>query len=332
MPRAVRQAVSKLRPDFVAVELDKSRGAKYLDRLPPSLWGRAAMVLPADEAQAVLAKPTTELQIDDGLMQGIKEKLRDAPASHEAFLQATRDIFARSSDNSLAMNVFALHEFRQRCAGDWGRDAMAAVEAAAKAGKPLLFCDFPQEWTLGKVVPVYNRAWVEARQQQLDYLSDLSRALRALSAEEKILAECVVSGRGGDLPILGYGLGLCRPAVGPAEAEARTLWLAERDPAIAAAVEAAMEGRARSASGGPASLQAARRALLVVGCNHVEGVAQHLMGAHGYEAAPEPAGGWPGSGRGTTLGSSTRGGASRRRPPSFGKRRASSRSGRRVHD
>lgn len=327
VPLAVRQTILKLRPDLIAVELDKARGVKELEKLPSALWGRAAMLLPADEPQVVDTGAASQLRLDQDLVERIKSSFGAGLGSPETIVQAVRDIFSQSSDSSLAMNVLALYEFRFRKVGDWGRDATAAVEAAAKVGKPLLLCDFPQEWTLGKVVPLYNEAWVRARQQRLEYLNDGSRAVRALVAEEKILAECVLSGHGGDLPLFDYGLGLCRPAVGLVEADARALWLNERDPAMAAAVASAVgEGRARSASGGPASLKAAKRAVLVVGCNHVEGVARCLESTHGYVLVSEPVGGWEGSAAGKR---STPSSPGRRGPSSMARSRGMGRGGKR---
>lgn len=323
VPLAVRQTILKLRPDVVAVELDKDRGVKELEKLPSSLWGRAAVLLPAEEPQGVDQGAFSELSLDQQLVERVKSSFGDGLGSPETILEAVRDIFAESSDSSLAMNFLALYEFRFRKVGDWGRDATAAVEAAAKAGRPLLLCDFPQEWTLGKVVPLYNRAWVQSRPQRLEYLRDGSRAMRALVAEEKILQECVLSGHGGDLPLFDYGLGLCRPAVGLVEADARALWLSERDPAMAAAVAAALgEGRARSASGGAASLKAGKRAVLVVGCNHVEGVAQCLESAHGYAVVSAPSGGWEGvaaSKRAAPQGPGRRGASPTTRPRGMGR-------------
>jgi len=328
VPFAVRQMIAKLRPSLIAVELDKERGVKELEQLPSDLWGRAAVLLPADVPQTGDVGSALELQLDQDLVERVKSRFGEGVGSPETILQGVRDIFAQSSDSSLAMNFLALYEFRYRKVGDWGRDATAAVQAAAKAGRPLLLCDFPQEWTLGKVVPLYNRAWVQSRQQRLEYLDDGSRALRALVAEERILADCVLTGHGGDLPLFDYGLGLCRPAVGLVEADARALWLNERDPAMAAAVAVALgEGRARSASGGPASLSAGKRAVLVVGCNHVEGVAHCLESSHGYEVVPAPAGGWEGRAGGKRDASSS---AGRRGPASMIRPRGMGRGGRRA--
>lgn len=297
VPAAVRQAIRKIRPDLVAVELDKARGNQELQKLPSSLWGRAAILLPAKELDAAAMGRIPELRMDEGLLRQVKDSLGAGPMGGEGFVRAMQEIFARSSDGSLAINFLALCEHRFRAAGDWGQDATAAVEAAAKAGTPLLFCDFPQEWTLGKVLPLYNSAWVQARRQRLDFLNDKARAVRALEAEELIRKDCVVAGHGGDLPALDYGLSLCRPAVGLVESEARILWLAERDPAMAAAVDDALAGRARSVSGKAAVLNAAKRAVLMVGCNHVEGIAKQLIATHGYQAVATPTGGWPPRGR-----------------------------------
>eukprot|EP00435_Cladocopium_sp_Y103_P075460 s386_g58.t1 len=140
---------------------------------------------------------------------------------------------------------------------------------------------------------------VAARDQRLKFLEDLDVAARFLQAEEAMIRDAVMSGHGGlaafgprDLSSLDYGLGLCRPAVGFAEAATRRLWLEERDPAMANAVTSALEGRARILEGTEA-LGAKQRAVLQVGCCHVEGIVKSLQEQHGYKVVPEPQGGWP---------------------------------------
>ncbi|CAE8631176.1 unnamed protein product [Polarella glacialis] len=311
VPAAVSQILARLKPDLVAVELDKARGSRELEGLPAALWGRASMLLPDNSPQSPDAfQIPDELRVDEDLMKRIKAGLGKNVVSVPRYVEALRAIFTQSSESCLAMNVMALDEFRYRQGGDWGRDATAAVEAAAKAGKPLLLCDLPQEWTLSRVVPAYNSAWVQSRQQRVRFLEDEdgNRAARFLEAEASIIREAVLAGHGGDLPALDYSLGLCRPAVGHVEAQARSLWLAERDPVMAEAVASALEGRARSAGGGPAALGSAKRAALQVGCNHVEGIAKALVANHGYQVVNSPAGGWQGTSVAATSKSNQRSG------------------------
>lgn len=323
VPSAVKRTIARLKPDIVAVELDRDRGMKELNNLPANLWGRAPVALPADQKPVAGGGVPEELKVDEELMQRIRGGLGSGSISQESTIQATRQIFADSSDRSIAMNFFALQEMCSRSAGDWGKDVSATVEAAAKAGKPLLLCDLPQERTMSQVVPIYARAFAQARQERLQYLNDGSRALRALAAEEKLFADCLMSGRGGDLPRLCYGIGLCRPAIGWVEAEAQSVWLQERDPAMAAAVDAALSGQARSASGQLSPLKPAKRAVLMVGCYHVLGVANCLEKTHGYQLVSAPKGGWDGP-SGTSA--STSGG----RPVRPGTRREQKRGGRRT--
>jgi len=319
VPSAVKQTIAKLKPDVVAVELDRNRGMKEVNKLPANLWGRAPVALPADQTPVAGGSMPEELKVEEELMQRIQGGLGSGPISQESTLQATRQIFADSSDRSIAMNFFALQEMCSKSAGDWGKDMSATVEAAAKAGKPLLLCDLPQERTMSQVVPIYARAFAQARQERLQYLNDGSRALLALAAEEKLFADCLLSGRGGDLPDLNYGVSLCRPAIGWVEAEAQSVWLQERDPAMAAAVDAALSGQARSASGDLSPLKPAKRAVLVVGCYHVRGVASCLEKAHGYQLVSAPRGGWDGPSTGTAG-----------RPVRPGTRREQRRGGRRT--
>jgi len=324
VPSAVKQTIARLKPDIVAVELDRDRGMKELSNLPTNLWGRTPVALPADQAPVADGSGLEELKVDEELMNRIRGGLGSGPISQDSTMQATRQIFTESSDKSIAMNFFALQEMCSRSAGDWGKDVSATVEAAAKAGKPLLLCDLPQERTMSQVVPIYARAFAQARQERLQYLNDGSRALRALAAEEKLFADCLMSGRGGDLPRLYYGIGLCRPAIGWVEAEAQSVWLQERDPAMAAAVDAALSGQARSASGQLSPLKPAKRAVLMVGCYHVRGVANCLETTHGYQLVSAPKGGWDGPSSGTSA--STSGG----RPVRPGTRREQKRGGRRT--
>ncbi|CAK0845892.1 unnamed protein product [Prorocentrum cordatum] len=299
VPAAVRRAIARLKPDIVAVELDEARGTRELEGLPSSLWGRAPVLLPSREPGG--DNPWTfdwtgsaSLRVERELVDRVVRRLGPQLQSHAGLLEATREIFAESDDSCLAMNVFALREARGRQANDYGKDATAAVAAAAKAGVPLLFCDLPQERTMGKVVPLYNNAWLRGRQVHLEWLGDRPCALRVAEAEDKILAERLMSGNGGDLPSLDHAMKLCSPGTGPGEAEVRSVWLQSRDEAMAAAVaDAQTEGRARSASGGAASLPPAERIVLMVGAYHVQGVAGHLRAAHGYEDAAAPRAGWP---------------------------------------
>lgn len=261
----------------------------------PKLRGQSPILLPDSEGSPlqglfqIFSQP--ELGLDEELLQRIRAKA-GSRLSVKGYLRALRQIYAKSSEKCLAMNVFALDELRAEGDGDWGQDATAAVLAAQRAELPILFCDLPQEWTLGKVIPIYNKEWVAARGKRLKFLEDLDVATQFLQAEEAMIREAVMSGHGGDLPSLDYGLGLCRPAVGFAEAATRRLWLEERDPAMANAVTSALEGRARVLEGKHSRLEAKQRAVLQVGCCHVEGIAKSLQ-QHGYKVVPEPQGGWP---------------------------------------
>eukprot|EP00913_Durusdinium_trenchii_P012874 g12089.t1 len=229
--------------------------------------------------------------MDEELLKRIRAK-SGKRLSVKGYLKALRHIFIKSSASCLAMNVFALDEFRAEGYGDWGQDASATVRAACQMKTPLLLCDLPQEWTLGKVIPIYNREWVEAKASRLEFLENLESAQAFLEAEEAMIREAVMTGHGGDLPSLDYGLGLCRPAVGYAEAATRRLWLEERDPAMAKAVIAALEGRPCRVLFGDAINEPKQRAVLQVGCCHVEGIVAALQ-REGYEALAEPSGGWP---------------------------------------
>ena len=151
VPQAVYRAILRMKPDVVAVELDKARGYREIENLPSSLFGKAPVMLPLEQDEAAAAELPAELRVDEGLMGQVKGSLGEGPASVEGMLRATREVWSSSSDASLAMNFLALTEHRYQGSGDWGRDATAAVRAAAKLGRPLLLCDFPQEWTLGKV-------------------------------------------------------------------------------------------------------------------------------------------------------------------------------------
>ncbi|CAE7528406.1 unnamed protein product [Symbiodinium natans] len=214
--------------------------------------------------------------------------------SAKDYLRGMKTVFAKSSEKCLAMNVFALDELRAEAYGDWGRDAGAAVQAAFKAAAPVLLCDLPQEWTFSKIIPIYNDAWVRSRQKRLEFLSDLPTATRFQEAEEAIIREAVLAGHGGDLSSLDYGLGLCRPATGLAEADTRRLFLEERDSAMARAVCEALEGRSQRVLGESReeTLKEGSSAVLQVGCCHVEGIVGEMQ-AHGYEVVGAPSQGWP---------------------------------------
>ncbi|CAJ1405949.1 unnamed protein product [Effrenium voratum] len=289
VPRAVARAVAGLKPGLVAVELDEDRGLRFLEKLPAK--GQVSVLLPSnlpgqDLLQGALGFLQPELGLDEELLQKIRAKVGRSRMTVKGYVRAKRMLFAKSSEKCL---VFALDEFRAEGCGDWGNDALAALKAATKAQVPLLLCDLPQEWTLGKVVPLYNREWVGARAQCLEFLAT-EAAVRFLEAEEAILREAVMKGHGGDLPSLDYGLGLCRPGTGFAEAASRRLWLEERDPAMASAVVQALEGQSRVLRGQDAG--PAQRAVLQVGCCHVEGIVAALH-AEGYEVVDAPEGGWP---------------------------------------
>eukprot|EP00931_Biecheleriopsis_adriatica_P120816 TRINITY_DN95910_c0_g1_i1.p1 TRINITY_DN95910_c0_g1~~TRINITY_DN95910_c0_g1_i1.p1 ORF type:complete len:509 (-),score=120.13 TRINITY_DN95910_c0_g1_i1:9-1337(-) len=310
IPGAVARAIARLKPDLVAVELDAVRGTHEFEKLPAQLRGRSPVFLPEEEPAETPSEPGdllgglqgffggsshAELGVDEDLLQRVEASFGREGKSARGYIRALREIFTDSSDSCLAMNALSLDEFRFQDEGDWGRDATAAVRAAAKAELPVLLCDLPQEWTLSRVVPVYNRAWVEAKERRLSFLGDEERAASYLQAEEKIVREAILERHGGDLPTLDYGLGLCRPAVGFAEAETRSLWLEERDPVMAKAVVAALQGRVRSTTGGEASLPKLKRAALQVGHCHVEGIAKQLVSRHGFEVVRAPEGGWKGS-------------------------------------
>eukprot|EP00439_Symbiodinium_sp_Y106_P046411 s4461_g5.t3 len=304
VPRAVRRLVKALKPDLVAVELDEDRGGRELENLPAKLQGRSTVLLPPTlsgspgllEAFGLFGGP--QLRLDDALMEQIRARLGKSQMSVKDYIRAMKTIFDKSSEKCLAMNVFALDELRAEAYGDWGRDAGAAVQAAFKAAAPVLLCDLPQEWTFSKIIPVYNDAWVRAKEKRLDFLSDLSEAMRFQEAEEAIIREAVLAGHGGDLSSLDYGLGLCRPATGLAEADTRRLFLEERDSAMARAVCEALDGRAQRVLGEPreeilkGQAHAALRAVLQVGCCHVEGIVAE-MEKQGYEVADSPSAGWP---------------------------------------
>lgn len=235
-----------------------------------------------------------QLRLDDALMEQIRARLGKSQMSVKDYIRAMKTIFDKSSEKCLAMNVFALDELRAEAYGDWGRDAGAAVQAAFKAAAPVLLCDLPQEWTFSKIIPVYNDAWVCAKEKRLAFLSDLSEAMRFQEAEEAIIREAVLAGHGGDLSSLDYGLGLCRPATGLAEADTRRLFLEERDSAMARAVCEALDGRAQRVLGEKREeiLKGGSRAVLQVGCCHVEGIVAE-MEKQGYEVADAPSEGWP---------------------------------------
>eukprot|EP00434_Breviolum_minutum_P026407 symbB.v1.2.023347.t1/scaffold2131.1/size88260/2 len=256
-----------------------------------------------------------ELALDEDLLQRIRAKTSNR-LTVKGYIKALRYIFAKSSEKCLARRfrekmvrqsleeemvglvkgkVFALDEFRAEGYGDWGQDATAAVRAAQRAKVPILFCDLPQEWTLSKVIPIYNEEWVASKTERLKFLENLELASRFLEAEEAMIREAVMSGHGGDLPSLDYGVGLCRPATGFAEAATRRLWLEERDPVMARAVTNALEGRARVLEGNAVQppQRAVQRAVLQVGCCHVEGIVNALVQNHDFEVVPEPQGGWP---------------------------------------
>ncbi|CAE7683383.1 unnamed protein product [Symbiodinium sp. CCMP2456] len=299
VPRAVRRLVKALKPDLVAVELDEDRGGRELENLPAKLRGRSTVLLPPPSTsgspgllEAFGLGP--QLRLDDALMEQIRARLGKSQMSVKDYIRAMKTIFDKSSEKCLAMNVFALDEFRAEAYGDWGRDAGAAVQAAFKAAAPVLLCDLPQEWTFSKIIPVYNDAWVSAKEKRLAFLSDLSEAMRFQEAEEAIIREAVLAGHGGDLSSLDYGLGLCRPATGLAEADTRRLFLEERDSAMARAVCEALDGRAQRVLGEPREeiLKGGSHAVLQVGCCHVEGIVAE-MEKQGYEVADAPSEGWP---------------------------------------
>eukprot|EP00933_Yihiella_yeosuensis_P079816 TRINITY_DN9323_c1_g1_i4.p1 TRINITY_DN9323_c1_g1~~TRINITY_DN9323_c1_g1_i4.p1 ORF type:complete len:544 (+),score=112.97 TRINITY_DN9323_c1_g1_i4:32-1633(+) len=292
VPGAVSKLIERLRPDLVAVELDKARGSNQMQNLAPGLSGKTSMMLPEEDLEsfgADLDLPK-ELGQDFNLMKNVQEEFKKDGIDVHGYVNGLQKIFEHSSRDSLAMNVFALDEFRYMAQDGWGQDATAAVESAAKIRRPVLMCDIPQEWTMSRIVPAYNTAWVNGREKRLRFLADKDRATRFVKAEEKMLREAVVKGHGGDLPALDYGLSLCRPGVGYVEATQRGLWFQERDPVMARAVAAAMEGKMRNADGRTSSSgKPMNRIVLQVGACHVEGIARKLIKEHGYKVVPSPA-------------------------------------------
>lgn len=291
MPSAVRRAISFLQPDLVAIESDEMRGKEELEKVARGVSGKVSFLLPDME----LPMPDLSklgLFVDTTLLDKIKGKLGPKEMNVENYVRALRELYAESTDQTLACNVFALHEYRCALNDDWGRDVTAALESAGRAEKPVLLCDLPQQWTLSTVLPVYSESWVKARPMRLRYMEDVMRVARTLEAEEKIDRDRVIRGAGGDLPTLDYALSVLRPAIGAAEAKTRSLWLNYRDPVMAKAVVDAMEGRARKPGGSPATLKPCRRAVLQVGSNHVEGIAKELQQKHNFKVVAEPIGGW----------------------------------------
>lgn len=290
VPRAVRAVIKQLKPALIAVELDKERGSTEMEELPSKYFGRIPVRLPAEELGGGATADDVP-RPDAGVLLRLGKIFEGASSSGRKVLLGTREVFSSSRDESLAICVMAIPQMRAE--NDWGRDATAAVQAAAIAGTPMLLCDMPEEWTLSRVLPVYNKAWVAARGARLEYLKDEARVLEAWDAGDKILKDCVLSGRGGRLPLLQYALMLLAPATGPAEADARPVWLRERDPAMAAAVAAATEGRSRTLAGELLNEPVAKRAVLVVGSAHVEGLVRVFEANHGFSLKSEPRGGWP---------------------------------------
>merc|ERR1711971_1149584 len=160
-----------------------------------------------------------EMNVDEALVTRLASEATAAGSSSllEAKLRALCTVYSDSSDDHLAMNVFALDAMISEKTGDWGRDGSAAVEAAAKLRAPLLLVDIPQEWTFAEVMPVYNRKWREDRARNAEYLRDTAKSLQFMEAEQAIMKDCILSGRGASLAPLSFGISVCRPIVGGVE-------------------------------------------------------------------------------------------------------------------